>query len=108
MEQQWITPPGDARKKFLSNIHSIMGTLSKLAAILTSTPLQEVYFIGQIYAAPCFNFYGNPNGEPYSVKDLYSNLKTEISDAINLAKDPDVKTKLVDVQKTIEGISPPN
>jgi hypothetical protein len=108
MEQLWITAPGNARKKFEDNIHSIMKILSKLAAILTTTPLQDVLFIGQTYAAPCFNFYGNPNGEPYSVKELYSSLQMEISDAINLAVDTVVRDKLAEVQRDIEDVAPPS
>ena len=108
MEQLWITAPGDARGKFVKNIHSIMGILADLAGVLTTTPLQEVLFIGQTYAAPCFDFYGNPNGEPYSIEELYSGLKKEISDAIALAVDTDVRNKLVGVQKAIENVAPPN
>jgi len=108
MEQLWITAPGNAREKFEQNISSIMRILTTLADILMTTPLQEVHFIGQTYAAPCFNFYGNPNGEPYSVKELYANLQTEISDAINLAVDTVVRDKLARVQKNIEGIAPPS
>jgi len=107
MEQLWITPPGEARKKFEYNIHTIMGILSKLAAVLTTTPLQEVHFIGQTYGAPCFNFYGNPDGEPYNVEELYSSLRREIFEAINLAADT-VRYKLIDVQKTILDVAPPN
>ena len=108
MEQLWITAPGNAREKFANNIRSIMRILSDLAAILTTTPLQEVLFIRQTYAAPCFNFYGNPNGGPYSIKELYSGLQKEISDAIDLAVDTVVRDKLAGVQKAIENVAPPN
>ena len=92
----------------MKNIHSIMGILADLAGILTTTLLQEVLFIGQTYAAPCFEFYGNLNGEPYSIKELYSGLQKEISNAIGLAVDTIVREKLVGVQKDIEGVAPPN
>jgi len=108
MEQLWITAPGNSRENFTDNIHYLKKTLSKLAAILTTTPLQDVLFIGQTYAAPCFNFYGNPNGEPYSNKELYSSLQMEISDAINLAVDTVVRDKLAEVQRDIEDHAPPS
>jgi len=108
MEQLWITAPESARGKFVDNIRNLMKTLSTLAAVLTTTPLQDVLFIGQTYAAPCFNFYGNPNGEPYSNKELYSSLQMEISDAINLAVDTVVRDKLAEVQRDIEDHAPPS
>ena len=88
-----------------------MSTLTDLAKILTNIPLQEVYFIGQVYAAPCFNFYGDASGEPYNLDDLYSNLKMEISAAMLEADsegETDVQAKLEKVKEAINNVAPPS